>query len=113
MLQNIDTTTYNNDIVENVGNHLDNISKVLRAAKLKLDLTPPRAVVNAPQCISATIQTLDQLELNLDEMEMVLDEMDENKEEDFKFPTVILVVTSLICVCISAFITVKLAKGRL
>lgn len=114
MLKAVDKSTYNSNILLGVGNHLQNMSKVFRAAKLKLDLSAPRDVIHSAEYISSTHKTLDQLELNLDEMEMILDEMEVEPPKSTSgsnFPPVLLLVTtSLIGICLSAFITLKLAR---
>lgn len=112
MLNAIDKSKYNSDILLGIGNHLENMSKVFRAAKLKLDLSAPRDVIHAAEYKSSTNKTLDQLELNLDEMEMILDEMEPPKSDSGGMfpPVLLLVTTSLIGICLSAFITIKLAR---
>lgn len=109
MLNGIDKGTYNKDVLIGIGCHLENMSNVLRLAKLKLDIAAPRVVVNASDCVSATLKTLDHMEVNLDEMEIILEEMTPDLGEDKKFPIGILLATSLIGICLSALITLKLA----
>lgn len=109
MLANIDTHTYNDNLMVEVGKHLQNMTKVLRATRLKLDLSAPRDVQEGSQYKAATLLTLDQLEINLDDMEMVLDEMTPVANGK-NLVTALLVATSLVGVCLGAFITYKLAR---
>lgn len=109
MLQSVDATKYNDDILLGVTSHMHSMGQVLRAAKLKLDLTEARAVLGGNQYVSGTLKSLTQMEVNLREMETQLEEMVVKSEgEDTGFPMAFLVVTSLLGVCISALVTIRL-----
>lgn len=109
MIQGVDVTKYNDDILLGVSSHTHSMSQLLRAAKLKMDLTEARAVVGNNQYVSGTLKCLTQMEVNLGEMETLLREMEEESEEvGTRLPMAFLVVTSLLGVCVSALVTIRL-----
>lgn len=73
MMQEIDKTQYNNNVLQGIGNHL-NISKLIMATKLKMDISQPQNVIINGDMWSSTaaLKTLDQIEVNLKEMEDIL-----------------------------------------
>lgn len=98
---------YNTKVLENVGDHLKDMSVTIGAATLQLNANADCEGASAYKC--QTLRSLEQLEINLDEIEMIIEGISPSPES--VFPYKLIIVTSLVGLFLSAFVAMKL-RGR-